>query len=152
MKPVAGWLLLLLVAACAAGLDDANRESDMREAWSGAHCPSDGPEQERLAPVEWRQSVWSERLSSDRTEDLLILRAGTKPSAGYRLTIEEQAVVDGVLQLHVRLRGPAPDAMVAQVLTSPCLALWVPSGVVDIDVRWINADGQSAPATQKHLY
>ncbi len=62
--------------------------------------------------------------------NLLLIFAGRKPSAGYRLTLGRPALLaDGrSARLNVVLEQPAPDSMVAAVLTHPCMLVKIPAG------------------------
>ena len=61
-------------------------------------------------------------------EGVLAISMGTRPTAGYALALHETAVAvaDGVATVVVRFDEPAPGAMLAQVLTSPCLLVRIP--------------------------
>jgi len=61
---------------------------------------------------------------------VLIVYAGLKPSAGYRISADEKMIriEDGVLRVVVDIQTPQPGQMQAQMLTAPCLVLSVPSG------------------------
>lgn len=58
-------------------------------------------------------------------EHLVIVALGQKSTAGYGVTLAASQIIDDELQLAVHLRQPAPDSMVAQVLTTPCTVLAV---------------------------
>jgi hypothetical protein len=61
---------------------------------------------------------------------VLIVYAGLKPSAGYRIFADEKKIriEDGVLRIVIDIQTPQPGQMQAQMLTAPCLVLSVPSG------------------------
>jgi hypothetical protein len=63
-----------------------------------------------------------------RKEGVLAVYMGQRPTAGYGLALQDPtvAVRDGVGKVVVRFEEPEPGAMVAQVLTSPCLLLRMP--------------------------
>jgi PrcB C-terminal len=63
-----------------------------------------------------------------RKEGVLAVFMGQRPTAGYGLALHDPnvAIVDGVGKVVVRFEEPEPGAMVAQVLTSPCLLLRMP--------------------------
>ncbi|HEY6005941.1 MAG TPA: protease complex subunit PrcB family protein [Anaeromyxobacter sp.] len=63
-----------------------------------------------------------------RKEGVLAVFMGQRPTAGYGLALHDPTVViqDGVGKVVVRLEEPQPGAMVAQVLTSPCLLIRMP--------------------------
>lgn len=53
-------------------------------------------------------------------EYLLLVAAGRKPSGGYGVALQDSQVRDGVLEVAVEVRSPAPDQAVTMALTSPC--------------------------------
>jgi len=61
-------------------------------------------------------------------EGVLAVYMGQRPTAGYGLALHDPtvAIAGGVGTVVVRFEEPAPGAMVAQVLTSPCLLLRLP--------------------------
>lgn len=62
-------------------------------------------------------------------EGVLLVAMGTRPSAGYGLSLAgaSATVRDGVLSVRVDWREPPPGYRQAQVVTSPCLVLKVPA-------------------------
>ena len=62
--------------------------------------------------------------------NLLLISAGQKPSAGYYLTLDQPAFSIGKTnaRLNVVLNRPAPDSMVASVITHPCILVKIPAG------------------------
>jgi len=65
-----------------------------------------------------------EALNFDR-EHLLIVGLGQKPTGGFGLTLAGSQIVDSTFRLTVFLRRPPADAMVIQMLTTPCAVLAV---------------------------
>jgi PrcB C-terminal len=63
-----------------------------------------------------------------KKEGVLAVFMGQRPTAGYGLALQDPnvEVADGVGKVVVRFEEPEPGAMVAQVLTSPCLLLRIP--------------------------
>jgi protease stability complex PrcB-like protein len=61
-------------------------------------------------------------LDFDR-EHILIVGLGQKPTGGYGLTLANSQIESDTLKLTMILHRPAPDAMVTQVLTTPCAVL-----------------------------
>ncbi len=61
-------------------------------------------------------------------EGVVLVSAGTRPTAGWTIALGEESVAlaDGVATIVVRIDGPAAGAIVAQVLTSPCLLVRLP--------------------------
>lgn len=56
-------------------------------------------------------------------EHLLLVGLGQKSTGGYGLTLQSSEIVDDVLELIVKVRRPAADAMVTQALTTPCAVI-----------------------------
>ncbi len=68
-------------------------------------------------------------------EHLVLVSLGQKPTGGYGVTLDQSAIRDGTLELAVNVRQPAADAMVAQVLTTPCAVIAVaPDGWDELSV------------------
>lgn len=61
-------------------------------------------------------------------EGVLLVAAGQRPTAGYGLALAEPGarVEDGVATVVVRFDEPASGAILAQVVTSPCLLVRLP--------------------------
>lgn len=56
-------------------------------------------------------------------EHLLVVGLGQKSTGGYALTLADSRVENKVLTLMVYLRRPPADAIVTQVITTPCAVL-----------------------------
>ncbi|KXJ42321.1 protease complex subunit PrcB family protein [Marinobacter salarius] len=56
-------------------------------------------------------------------EHLVLVSLGQKTTGGYGLTLTSSEIVDDVLELAVKVRRPAADAMVTQALTTPCAVI-----------------------------
>lgn len=56
-------------------------------------------------------------------EHLLIVSLGQKFTGGFGLTLANSRLVDDTLRLSMILRRPPADAMVSQVLTTPCVVV-----------------------------
>lgn len=128
-------LLGLLLAGCAS----APMDIPLREAllYQSSHC---GREQSS-AGIEWittpeRYREAFARASTGREATLppvnfgragvLLVEMGRKPTAGYALEplrIEDDG---STVTVHTRWQNPPPDAMTAQVITSPCFLLRLP--------------------------
>lgn len=69
---------------------------------------------------------------------VLLVLMGKRPTSGYGLALPEvdaARIADGVVRVTLEWRQPAPDALTAQVLTSPCVMVRLPSaGVERIEV------------------
>ena len=64
------------------------------------------------------------------THVVLLIEMGEQPTAGYALLPAESPAQQIGDTVHIPLlwRAPAPETMVAQVITSPCLLLEIPRG------------------------
>jgi len=72
-----------------------------------------------------------------KREGVLAVYMGQRPTAGYGLALHDPnvAIAKGVGTVVVRLEEPPPGAMVAQVLTSPCLLIRMPkAGLTEVRV------------------
>ncbi len=58
-------------------------------------------------------------------EALVMVTLGQKPTAGYSVGLQSALAQGESLVLDMRVNEPAPDMMVAQVITSPCAVLAV---------------------------
>lgn len=58
-------------------------------------------------------------------EHLLVVAMGRKNTGGYGLTLADAAMEGATLAVTARVRVPAPDSMVTQALTTPCVVLAV---------------------------
>lgn len=68
---------------------------------------------------------------------VLLVAAGQRPTAGYAvsLTSPSAPAKGGVALVEVKVDVPAPGAMVAQVVTSPCLVVALPkAGLTEVKV------------------
>jgi hypothetical protein len=63
-------------------------------------------------------------LNFDR-EHVLVVGLGQKPTGGYGLTLANSRIIGDTLKITVILRRPPADAMVTQVLTTPCAVMAV---------------------------
>lgn len=61
-------------------------------------------------------------------EELMVVcvHAGTRPTAGWATTVENVQLEADTLWLRVKTTGPAPEALVPQVVTSPFVMVLVP--------------------------
>ena len=66
----------------------------------------------------------AEGAPADETPLLVAILRGTRPTAGYTLELAGAPSLEaGVLTVTTRLMAPPPDAILAQVLTHPCLVI-----------------------------
>lgn len=127
-------LLAAGLSACAMNSDTTAAGAPLaRQITASGQCGFGGPglaymasreRLETLAETRGTNLVVPEDHDFDR-EHLLLVAAGRKPSGGYGVALEDSRIRDGVLEVTVGVRSPAPDQMVTQALTSPCALLAV---------------------------
>lgn len=73
---------------------------------------------------------------------VLLVYLGQKPTPGYGAVLREAGLSEGRLHIDLTAEKPDPGAMLAQVITTPCVALRVPSdtGARELVVS-MDADG-----------
>lgn len=118
----------------------------VRQITQSAYCGLTGPgvafvrsESEREALLD----VSGQNMATDVVrkvdlgrEALVMVTLGQKPTAGYSVGLQSALAQGKSLVLDMRVSEPAPDMMVAQVITSPCVVLAVePRGWQQIRVR-----------------
>jgi hypothetical protein len=106
---------------------------------AGTQCPGQGAEPSVVlvsTPEGWR-SAFPAELGTEETaappanfarEVVVVVGMGQRPTGGYAVELKETkgVVKDGIAAIQVVFRSPAPDAMVTQALTRPCLAVRLP--------------------------
>lgn len=140
---VAALLSILGFVGCNA-VEEAAQESgvgSLRQLMATPYCDSSAPQ--RSSWLEDEQALrrqWN-RLHGHRVElppvpavdfavdTIVLLEMGSRPSAGFGLDLATTRLTqqNGTQVVTINWREPAPDAMVAQVLTSPCLMIALPS-------------------------
>lgn len=129
----------------------ADREVPVAVIRGGAQCGGEaaGPSVRRLASAEELAAAFSAELGAAAPAAdfegaaVLLVASGQRPTAGHavELLAPRAPVKDGVAVVQVALRAPAPGAVAAQVVTSPCLVVAVPrAGLAEVKV----ADGERA--------
>lgn len=132
--------LLALVALPLLGAEGGgcspDREVAVTVVRAGTQCggPAAGPAVRRLgSPAELAAAFAGELGAPPPEADLegavvLLVAAGQRPTGGHavELAAPTAPVKGGVALVRVVLRAPAPGAMTAQVLTSPCLVVSLP--------------------------
>jgi hypothetical protein len=72
---------------------------------------------------------------------LVAIGQGTRPTPGYGLAVAKPGVLDaGTLTLSIAEKQPPADAVLAQMITQPCLVVGVPETGVS-RVKAVTADG-----------
>ena len=74
-----------------------------------------------------RMSLPSPPMVDFSREGVLLVAMGTRPSAGYGLSLAGASATDGVLSVRVNWREPLPGYRQAPVVIRPCLVLKVPA-------------------------
>ena len=107
-------------------------------------CLSDTPQiesiQDATALTRWwqpftRQQLPAKPLPPDLAAidfdqlTIFIVSMGAQPTAGYSIELhEDQAPLHGAtLTIPATWKAPAPDMMVAQIMTSPCIVISLPA-------------------------
>lgn len=72
-------------------------------------------------------------------EHLLVVAMGRKNTGGFGLTLMDAVMEGPVLAVTTRVQTPAPDSMVTQALTTPCVVLAVTAD--DWDKVVVRGDG-----------
>lgn len=165
MKQTAAWSMLAV--ACATGCANGTPSTQpvtVKALYRSTQCGADHPEAraiylpdaapfkgavEKLRHARGGAAIKMPPVDFARNEALLV-QMGQRPTAGYGLWPEQPvARLRGeVLEVVLDWQSPPPGAMVAQVLTSPCMLIAIPrTGYKTI--RVLDAAGQvraSAPA------
>lgn len=136
-KSLLGFALTLLVlTGCAANRSATPEGAPLaRQLTQSDHCGLAAPglvyldnvaQVERLSGLPTRNLPLDSLKAVDfEREHLLLVSLGQKTTGGYGITLEESVIRDGVLEVRVSVRQPAADAMVTQVLTTPCAVMAV---------------------------
>ena len=131
--------LTLTVAACQP--HDIQDPINLREIYAGEYCVTRTPElrivdnkADALAITGTNRTMGAKPAvlsfdDDDSHEYILLIAVGSKPTAGYRLRLQQTQVniEDGNLYLPVTLSNPKHD-MQAMVVTSPCMLLAIQRG------------------------
>lgn len=128
---------VFLLGAHGRGCEGA-REVPVSVVRAGTQCPGEGAEPSVVlvsTPEGWH-SVFPPALGAEDTappvdfarEIVVVVGMGQRATGGYAVELKEPKgiVKGGHATIQVVFRAPAPDAMVAQALTRPCLAVRLP--------------------------
>lgn len=139
--------LLALVALPLLGAEGkgcaADREVPVTVIRGGARCGAEAPTVRRLATPEALAAALPAGIGEAAPAAdfegaaVLLVAVGQRPTAGYEveLAAPRAPVKDGVALVRVAVRAPPPGAMVAQVLTNPCLVVALPrAGLGEVKV------------------
>lgn len=146
--------LTLILSACGPGLSqspvaDSSEPVQLQVVYRGNRCAAVQPGVEVIRDTdswaEWRrQQDRQVLLATDGPDDegtaidfgrstVIVISMGQKPTPGYAVDVlEDSAVVQGgSLNIGSVWRQPAEGAILAQVLTSPCVAIMVSTARYD---------------------
>ena len=82
---------------------------------------------EPMALVAKNQQHCAREPGVDLEGDLLSIRAGSRPTPGYAVELLSQTRRTGHLQITYQIAEPPPGRMLAQMITSPCTHIDLPS-------------------------
>ncbi|XOZ35006.1 protease complex subunit PrcB family protein [Halomonadaceae bacterium KBTZ08] len=138
-------LLVPLLVGCQAGQAEKEALPDVEVIGQASQCHVESPglalvrSKAELPEVDRLMSSAQGALQSGR--DVVIVYLGQRPTPGYGGELRESEKVGGSLSVALRYTEPDSDAMLAQVITTPCLALSVPGeGWSTLSVR-MDAEG-----------
>jgi len=138
--------LLLSLSACQSGFKDAEPAPEsvpVRAVFSDARCLRSEPAiellRDRVSLQEWweplsKQAIPIRELPKKLadvdfdTEIILVILMGQQQTAGYQIELSSEFAMlqDASLTVTTNWQRPPKDRNVAQILTSPCLAVTVP--------------------------
>jgi len=139
------------LSACAAINDSSTKTLPITEIYSASTCNINEQGITEIKNIESLQKVLknanSHRLDSTPddlssidfdTSHVYLIAMGIKPNAGYSLkkTDTEASLENGALHLPFQVMLPSKDGMYAQMMTSPCTLISLPTGAyntVDIE-------------------
>ena len=81
-------------------------------------------------------------------DSILLVYLGQKPTPGYGAALRGAAVSGDRLEVDLEAQEPDPGAMLAQVITRPCVALRIPSEVRAGEVA-VSMDAEGFPLTHR---
>ena len=136
-------LFIPVVNAGAAGAKPDNAQVAVTVLFAGNQCPQDDPSIRQLSRKEQVDAFLQQNnhiLSSapkeavtpvDFSNDVIVaIWMGKKPTAGYGLSLEKESaeVKKDTAVVQVKFKEPDANAMVAQIITRPCLLIKIPKG------------------------
>lgn len=123
-------LLAPLLAGCQAGQAEREPLSGVEVVGQADHCHRESPglsfvrSMADFPDVDGLLPAGEGALEAGH--DMLVVYLGQRPTPGYGGELEQAEMVDGALELSLQATEPASDAMMAQVITTPCVALAIP--------------------------
>ncbi len=149
-------LAMATVASC--GLEKSERPVDdaamsASVIYRGDYCPEAQPAIRLFGRAEawndWHEAAESTADTTGNVDfashSVIVIAMGEKPSSGYSVDLSSAVnavVVRGdILTIDSIWRQPSDDDVVAQVITSPCLAISVPKSEFNV-IRIIDESGE----------
>lgn len=123
-------LLASLLVGCQSGQAEIENPAGVEVVGQADHCNqetpdlalvssmSDFPEVDGLLPAG--------EGALESGHDVLVVFLGQRPTPGYGGELHKAEMVDGELRLALRATEPESGSMMAQVITTPCVALAIP--------------------------
>ena len=123
-------LLVPLLVGCQAGQAEMERSVGVEVVGQADHCNrqspglslvrsmADFPDVDGLLPAG--------KGALESGHDVLVIFLGQRPTPGYGAELQDAALVEKVLSLSLEATEPDSGAMMAQVITTPCVALAIP--------------------------
>ena len=127
--------LVLILTACTSPARNASPAPLARQITQSPYCGLSGPgvayvkssdELDRFLGVSGQNLTTAaiRSVSFDR-EQLVFVTLGQQPTAGFSVGLRDANATGDTLLLDMAVITPEPDAMVAQVITTPCAVLAV---------------------------
>ncbi len=148
VKLIRSLSVILVLGACGTSLNqaptaDATEPMSAQVLYRGSRCPATQPGirviSDAASWVEWQRQQQTLFPASNEQEDtaadlefsqvsVIVISMGQRPTPGYAVEVPEGSVtLHGTsLTISTIWRQPPKGAILAQVLTSPCIAITVP--------------------------
>ncbi len=140
--------LLLSLSACRSGFKEAESGSELvpvHAVFSAAQCLRSEPMiellRDRVSLKEWWEPLSKQVIPTRKlpgkladvdfaTEIVLVMSMGQQPTTGYQIELSNESAMlqDVSLTVTTNWWQPPEDMNVAQIMTSPCLAVTLPAG------------------------
>jgi hypothetical protein len=138
---------MLALSGCTADPPQASGPLPVRLLHQGLHCRIDEAGVRWLATADEVSAIpgFGARVALDvdfDREGVALIAMGKRPTAGYMVVpaADRAAVEAGTVRIPVAWQEPPEGAVVAQVLTTPCLLVALPKGGYDA-VAAVDQDG-----------
>lgn len=123
-------LLVPLLVGCQSGQAEMASLSGVDVVGKADHCNRQSPglslaqSMSEFPDVDGLLPAGEGALKAGR--DVLVIYLGQRPTPGYGAELRQAQTVEKVLTLSLEATRPDSDAMMAQVITTPCVALAIP--------------------------